>query len=87
MQLGYGNKEASRLVGISPRTGREWRDGQPEGRRKRPRSPAHIAQVVSGASSRFLSKAGRIHIADRVRERATVRVIAAELGRTQALPG
>ncbi len=82
VKLGYGNKEASKLVGINPRTGREWRNGRPEGRRKRPRSPAHIAQVISGASSRFLSETERIHIADRVREKATVRAIAAELGRS-----
>ncbi|WP_437110233.1 IS30 family transposase [Streptomyces scopuliridis] len=81
MQLGYGNKEASKLVGINPRTGREWRNGRPEGRKKRPRPPAHIAQVPSGASSRFLSEPDRIHIADRLREKATVRAIAAELGR------
>ncbi len=82
MKLGYGNKEASKLVGINPRTGREWRNGRPEGRKKRPRPPAHIAQVVSGASSRFLSETERIHIADRVREKATIRAIAAELGRS-----
>lgn len=29
MKLGYGNKEASRLVGVNPRTGREWRNGRP----------------------------------------------------------
>ncbi|MFJ2774786.1 IS30 family transposase [Streptomyces sp. NPDC087300] len=82
MKLGYGNKEASKLVGINPRTGREWRNGRPEGRKKRPRSPARCARVISGASSRFLSETERIHIADRVREKATIRAIAAELGRS-----
>ncbi|WP_455907782.1 IS30 family transposase [Streptomyces mirabilis] len=81
MQLGYGNKEASKLVGINARTGREWRNGRPEGRKKRPRSPAQV-RLTSGASSRFLSEADRIHIADRLREKAPVRAIADELGRS-----
>ncbi|MFJ6798868.1 helix-turn-helix domain-containing protein [Streptomyces sp. NPDC091268] len=34
------------------------------------------------ASSRYLREADRIHITDRLRERATVRAIAAELGRS-----
>jgi transposase, IS30 family len=38
--------------------------------------------VTSGAPSRFLTEADRLHIADRVREKATVRAIAAELGRS-----
>ncbi|MGG8408054.1 IS30 family transposase [Streptomyces sp. 12297] len=81
MGLGYGNREASRLVGINPRTGREWRNGRPEGRAKRPVAPAHIVRVPPGAS-RFLSESERLHIADRVREKATVRAIASELGRS-----
>jgi transposase, IS30 family len=40
MKLGYSNKEATKLVGVNIRTGREWRLGRPEGRKKRPRSPA-----------------------------------------------
>ncbi len=82
VDLGYSNKEASKLVGINIRTGREWRNGRPEGRKKRPRPPAHIVRVTSGAPSRFLTEPERIHIADRVREKATVRAIAAELGRS-----
>ncbi|GAA1199637.1 hypothetical protein GCM10009654_65230 [Streptomyces hebeiensis] len=79
MKLGYGSEEASRLVGINPRTGREWRNSRPNGGKKRPRPAAHIARVISGASSRFLSQAERIHIVDRVHEKATIRAIAAEL--------
>lgn len=30
MQLGCSNKEASKLVGINLRTGREWKNGRPE---------------------------------------------------------
>ncbi|MFF5440044.1 IS30 family transposase [Streptomyces achromogenes] len=81
MKLGYSNREASKLVGINVRTGREWRNGRPEGRKKRPRSPAHIVRATSGAPSRFLTETERIHIADRVREKATIRATAAELGR------
>jgi IS30 family transposase len=81
MKLGYGNKEASRLVGVNPRTGREWRNGRPEGRKKRPVAPARNVPVPQGAS-RFLGEDDRIHIADRIREGATIRAIAAELGRS-----
>ncbi|MGW2542310.1 IS30 family transposase, partial [Kitasatospora sp. NPDC001574] len=28
VQQGYSSKEASRLVGVHPRTGREWRNGR-----------------------------------------------------------
>ncbi|MCI4046462.1 IS30 family transposase [Streptomyces sp. TRM75563] len=81
MQLGFGNAEASRRVGVNPRTGREWRNGRPEGRKKRPRLPAHAVRAAS-SPSRYLSEADRIHIADRLREKATIRAIAAELGRS-----
>lgn len=83
VQLGFTNKEASRRVGVNPRTGREWRNGRPEGRKKRPRPPAHPVQVASTPlPSRYLAEADRIHIADRLREKATIRAIAAELGRS-----
>ncbi|WP_017238282.1 IS30 family transposase [Streptomyces sp. SS] len=81
MQLGYGNHEASRLVGINPRTGRVWRNGRPEGGKKRPVAPARVVREQRGASLR-LREDERIHIADRLRERATIRSIAAELGRS-----
>ncbi|MER6913916.1 IS30 family transposase [Streptomyces sp. NPDC000594] len=81
MKLGYGNLEASRLVGINPRTGREWRNGRPEGRKKRPVAPARNVRVPQGAA-RFLGEDDRIHIADRIREGAAIRTIAAELGRS-----
>ncbi|WP_233478113.1 IS30 family transposase [Streptomyces mobaraensis] len=81
VQLGFGNAEASRRVGVNPRTGREWRNGRPEGRRKPPRLPAHAVRAPS-LSSRYLTETDRIHIADRLREKASVRAIAAELGRS-----
>ncbi|MEV7926731.1 MULTISPECIES: IS30 family transposase [unclassified Kitasatospora] len=82
VQQGYSNREASRLVGIHERTGREWRHGRPEGRVKRPRPPARAAVPSPSGPSRYLREDERIHIADRLREKATVRAIAAELGRS-----
>jgi IS30 family transposase len=78
---GYGNKEASRLVGVNERTGREWRNGRPEGRVKWSRPPARKV-LVAETSSRFLTEDERIVIADRRRARVSVRTIAAELGRS-----
>ncbi|MEU1290766.1 IS30 family transposase [Kitasatospora sp. NPDC005856] len=85
VQQGYSNTEASRLVGVHERTGREWRHGRPEGRVKRPRPPAQPARAAvlpPSGPSRYLREDERIHIADRLREKATVREIAAELGRS-----
>lgn len=78
---GYSNKEACRLVGIDARTGRKWRNGRSADRRQKAAPP--ISAVVSPSGpSRYLREADRIHIADRLREKATVRAIAAELGRS-----
>ncbi|MER7578993.1 IS30 family transposase [Kitasatospora sp. NPDC097691] len=85
VQQGYSNTEASRLVGVHERTGREWRHGRPEGRVKRPRPPAQSARAADSSPpgpSRYLREDERLHIADRLREKATVRAIAAELGRS-----
>ncbi|MEU4120633.1 IS30 family transposase [Kitasatospora sp. NPDC028055] len=82
VQQGYSSKEASRLVGVHPRTGREWRNGRTDPKRFRaPARPERAPATVSGPS-RYLSEDERIHIADRLREKATVRAIAAELGRS-----
>ncbi|MEY9214613.1 IS30 family transposase [Thermobifida halotolerans] len=93
VEQGYSNTQASRMVGVHPRTGREWRYGRPEGRKKRPRSPAKDAPATSAGSAgcnrrieargtgRYLGEDGRIHIADRLREEASIRTVAAELGR------
>jgi IS30 family transposase len=86
---GVGYAEAARIVGINVRTGKRWRNG-------RAASGGTVAALPidpSGASpkppvapldgpSRYLREADRIHIADRLREKATVRAIAAELGRS-----
>ncbi|MGC4937473.1 IS30 family transposase [Kribbella sp. DT2] len=78
---GYSNRAASRRVGVNERTGREWRNGRPAGRVKRSR-PAARKVLLAEASSRFLSEDERIVIADRRRARASIRVIAVELGRS-----
>ncbi|WP_431904980.1 IS30 family transposase [Nonomuraea sp. bgisy101] len=81
VRQGYTNREAARLVGVHERTAREWRNGRTDP--KRFRAPARIERVPgSGASGRFLSESERIHIADRLREKASIRAIAAELGRS-----
>jgi IS30 family transposase len=80
VQQGYSNTEACRIVGVDRRTGNKWRNGRFE----RDRKPVPPIQVVVPASgpSRYLREDERIHIADRLREKATVRAIAAELGRS-----
>ncbi|MFE2918463.1 IS30 family transposase [Kitasatospora indigofera] len=82
VQQGYSNTEASRRVGVHERTGREWRNGRTDPNRFRaPARPGRAHARVSGPS-RYLSEDERIHIADRLREKATIRAIAAELGRS-----
>ncbi|MEY9839745.1 IS30 family transposase [Streptacidiphilus sp. EB103A] len=82
VRQGYSNKEASRLVGVHERTGREWRNGRTDpGRFRAPAQPER-APAAMPAKSRYLREDERIHIADRLREKATIRAIAAELGRS-----
>ncbi|MGW2478113.1 IS30 family transposase [Streptomyces sp. NPDC001665] len=79
VRQGYSNKEASRLVGVNERTGREWRNGRSDPDRFR--APAQQGQApVAMSSGRYLRDDERLHIADRLREKATIRAIAAELG-------
>ena len=80
VQQGLSNKEACRIVGINSRTGRRWRNGRdPTGK--------HVGAlpITSAAPpdvrGRYLNETERIHIADRVREKASIREIARELGR------
>lgn len=81
VQQGYSNREASRRVGVHERTGREWRNGRMDSNPFRP--PAHGERAaVATASGRYLCEAERLHIADRVREKASLRRIARELGRS-----
>ncbi|WP_435877392.1 IS30 family transposase [Streptomyces albidoflavus] len=91
MEQGYSTREAARIVGINLRTGKRWRNGwhsPPGGRKAVPpiypvlgQAPAPVEKLPS-APSRYLQESDRIHIADRLREKASVRQIAAELGRS-----
>lgn len=83
-------EDACRIVGINSKTGRRWRNGRSADRRQKAALPItgvvppHLVPLTEepAASSRYLCEADRIHIADRLREMATVRTIAAELGRS-----
>ncbi|MCO5993330.1 IS30 family transposase [Actinoallomurus rhizosphaericola] len=80
MREGMSNSQACQIVGINPRTGKRWRNG-------RTRSAGHAgAPPITSVTSppgpcRYLREDDRIHIADRLREKASIRAIAAELGR------
>ncbi|MEJ8670562.1 IS30 family transposase [Streptomyces sp. MS1.AVA.1] len=79
--------EAARAVGINLRTGKRWRNGRNASGRSRAAPPVNAVvpppdAATPSAPSRYLDEADRIHIADRLREKATVRAIAAELGRS-----
>ncbi|MFE5550276.1 IS30 family transposase [Streptomyces sp. NPDC056534] len=77
---GVSSAEACRIVGVNRRTGKRWRNGaQPTGRR---RWAPPIRVVPASGPSRYLREADRIYIADRLRENASIRSIAAELGRS-----
>ncbi|WP_026120892.1 IS30 family transposase [Nocardiopsis potens] len=81
MRQGLTNAEACRTLGINPRTGRRWRNGRAPSGRSAGAPPITAAPPPPGPS-RYLRESDRIHIADRLREGATVRAIAAELGRS-----
>src|SRR4051794_720554 len=81
MQQGVSNREACRIVGIDERTGQKWRNGRHAYGNRKALPPINGVAAPSGPS-RYLREADRIHIADRLREKATIRAIAAELGRS-----
>jgi IS30 family transposase len=81
MDQGLSSQEACRRVGINYRTGKRWRNGRnPSGREKA--APPLPAVVPPPGDSRYLREDERVYIADRRREKATIRAIAAELGRS-----
>ncbi|MDQ1013173.1 IS30 family transposase [Streptomyces sp. V4I23] len=94
MEQGYSTREAARIVGIDLRTGKKWRNGQNspgKGRRATPpiyqdhgQTSGHPAGPGEPPSrpSRYSQEHDRTHIADRLREKASIRQIAAELGRS-----
>ncbi|GGW29428.1 hypothetical protein GCM10010381_12520 [Streptomyces xantholiticus] len=61
---------------------RTRRLGQEQGGTTGQHGGAPPVEATPPAPSRYLGEAERIHIADRLRERATLRAIAAELGRS-----
>lgn len=80
VQMGLTNKEASRRVDVHDRTGREWRNGRTDPKRRR--VPALAEQEPVPSATRYLREDERIHIADRLREKASIRTIAGELARS-----
>jgi len=90
MEQGYSTREAARIVGIDRRTGKKWRNGHKRGRKavlpiyQEPgQTPGPLeSEGPPPAASRYLQEHDRIHIADRLREKASIRQIAAELGRS-----
>jgi transposase, IS30 family len=81
MRQGYSNTEACRIVGINLRTGKRWRNGWHSPPTGKPKPPIHVEASAPGPS-RYLREEDRIHIADRLREKASIRTIATELGRS-----
>lgn len=86
MEQGYSTREAARIVGINLRTGKRWRNGHhaPGSGQKAvpPIYPLPGVGDLGVRSSRYLREEERIHIADRLREKVSIRQIAAELGRS-----
>ncbi|WP_455679029.1 IS30 family transposase [Streptomyces bobili] len=81
MQQGFSNEHACQIVGVNAKTGRRWRNGR-SADRKQKAAPSVRPVVPPSGTSRYLDEADRIYIADRLREKASVRAIAAELGRS-----
>jgi transposase, IS30 family len=81
VKQGYSSREACRIVGINDSTGKYRRDGcnATTGRKAAP--PITVSAVPPSGPSRYLTEAERIHIADRLREHASIRAIARELER------
>ncbi|MFK3732851.1 IS30 family transposase [Streptomyces sp. NPDC088090] len=81
VQEGYGNDEAARTVDVHPRTARGRRNGRVN--RGKVWLPVQAEQsAVPASAGRCLREDERIHIADPLREKAAIRTIAAELGRS-----
>ncbi|WKK27296.1 IS30 family transposase [Streptomyces olivoreticuli] len=81
VQRGVSSQEACRIVWVNYRTGKRWRNGRAPSGQNVGAAPITAVTPQPGPS-RYLREADRIHIADRLRERATVRQISAELGRS-----
>ncbi|MGH3988418.1 MAG: IS30 family transposase [Pseudonocardiaceae bacterium] len=73
--------EACRRVGINRRTGKRWRNGRRPSGGDKGALPVRRPLAQQGPS-RYLRESDRIYIADRLREKASVRQIAVGLGRS-----
>ncbi|MBX9392007.1 IS30 family transposase [Streptomonospora nanhaiensis] len=82
MESGYSSQAACRIVGVNRRTGKRWRNGTNPTSGRPGAPPVTEAPRPSLLSGRYLNESDRIHIADRLREGASLRTIAAELGRS-----
>ncbi|MGZ2359466.1 hypothetical protein LRE75_22610 [Streptomyces sp. 372A] len=80
MQQGNGNKEAFRIVGVASRPGRRWLNGR-GGKDGLKAAPPISSVVPPSGLSRSLTEDERIHIADPLQGKVTIRQIVAELGR------
>ncbi|WP_420323318.1 IS30 family transposase [Kribbella capetownensis] len=87
MRRGYSSRQACAIVGIDVRTGKKWRNGS-HAHKGNPRAvpPINREEPPSGVC-RYLCEDDKIVIADRLREKASVRAIAAELGRSPSTVG
>ncbi|CAL9670943.1 IS30 family transposase [Streptomyces sp. enrichment culture] len=78
---GVSSREACRIIGINRRTGKRWRNGRAASGGTLAAPPVR-QPLPADKPSRYLRETDRIHIADRLREKASIRTIAAELGRS-----
>jgi len=82
MRQGFGNAEASRIVGVNRKTGHRWRYGRVVTTRTgETRTYPAITRPADPVTARFLSETERISIADGLIGGRSIRAIANELGR------
>jgi len=82
MRQGFGNAEASRVVGVNRKTGHRWRYGRVVTTRTgATRTYPAITRPADPVTARFLSETERISIADGLNGGRSIRAIANELGR------
>ena len=81
---GVSSGQASRIVGINPRTGKRWRKGRSvvsSSGRVLEYAPVIATRSRPDLSGRFLSQDERIRIADLRRDGLSIRQVASQLGR------
>ncbi|MCX4732286.1 hypothetical protein [Streptomyces sp. NBC_01363] len=73
MEQGLSSREACRAVGINLRTGKRWRNGRGATTGEKAR-PSIRRPISPDGPSRYLREADRLHIADRLIEKASSRI-------------